>query len=322
MYTDAVSISALALSMKPSYWRHLYIQNLLLPLLMSQLAASDEECMEDEDSSGGIDDSISGVASTSTMRRPAASARGSEAVGDDSYVSNCWLCGGQEPLTTKWLGRLLDTLCWSAIRCHHRLLPDAAAKTSDRQRMLRDVDDWKLAVLPLRRSGDSITSRSYAREVAKGMITKRVGYNDQSQIDDDILMPKRPFCAHMRVWEGYNTDSASESFDGRVDKSESDHEDEGGRKCVRVKDYARLRKQSGNRAETNSSRGGDAVGGGGVARDRGAERLARRGRSQERQRRGRDGDRDRHRQSERSLLVSLSVRVYGPGPTEEPSALR
>ncbi len=96
--------------------------------------------MEDEDPNGDVGDSISVVASTSTMRRHVASARGSEAVGDDPYVFHCWLCGGQEPLTTKWLGRLLDTLCWSAIRCHHRLLPDAAAKTSDRQRMLHDVD--------------------------------------------------------------------------------------------------------------------------------------------------------------------------------------
>ena len=94
--------------------------------------------------------------------------------------------------------------------------------------MLRDVDDWKLAVLPLRRSGDSITSRSYAREAAEGMITQRVGYNDQSQIDDDILMPKRPFCAHMREWEGYNAESASEGCHERLGKSESVHEDEGG----------------------------------------------------------------------------------------------
>ena len=169
MYTDAVSISALALSMKPSYWRHFYIRILLLPLLMSQLAASDEECMEDEDSSGGIDDSISGVASTSTMRRPAASARGSEAVGDDSYVSNCWLGGGQEPLTTTWLGRLLDTLCWSAIRCHHRLLPDAAAKTSDRQRMLRDVDSWKDVVLLRRMGSEGSIARADARTIHKGL---------------------------------------------------------------------------------------------------------------------------------------------------------
>ena len=54
---------------------------------MSQLAASDEDCMEDEDSNGDVDDSLGGVASTSTLRRPAASALGYEAVGDGSYVS-------------------------------------------------------------------------------------------------------------------------------------------------------------------------------------------------------------------------------------------
>ena len=65
----------------------------------------------------------------------------------------------------------------------------------------------------------------------RGAIIKRTGYNDQAQIDDDILLPKLPFCAHMKFWEGYNTDSASESFDRRLDKSESDHEDEGEEVC-------------------------------------------------------------------------------------------
>ena len=32
----------------------------------------------------------------------------------------------------------------------------------------------------------------------------------------------------MRLWEGYNTEGASESFDERLGKSESDHEDEVG----------------------------------------------------------------------------------------------
>jgi hypothetical protein len=160
MYTGVVSISALTLSMKPSYWRYIALQILLLPLLMSQLAVSDEDCKEDED----VGDSSSVVASTSARRRLAASTRGSEAVGDDSYVSNCWLCGGLEPLTKTRLGRLLDTPCWSAIRCHHRLLPDAASKTSDRQRMLHDVDNWKGVALPLRWSSDGSTARADARE--------------------------------------------------------------------------------------------------------------------------------------------------------------
>ncbi len=275
--------------MKP-YWRSAHIHILLLPLLMSSRAASDEAYDEDED----VGDSISVVASTLARRRRAASTRGSEAVGDDSYVSNCWLCGGQEPLTTTWLGRLLDTLCWSAIRCHHRLLPDAAAKTSDRQRMLHDVDNWKDAVLLRRMGSEGSIARADARKDAKGIIIERAGYNDQSQIGDDILLTKRPFCAHMRLWEGNNTEGASESIDERLGKSESDHEDDGGRKRVGVTDYARLRTHSGTRAEAKSSRGGDAVGGGGVARDRGAER----GRSQERQRRGRHGG--RHRQPKRS----------------------
>ena len=110
----------------------------------------------------------------------------------------CWLCGGQEPLTTKRPGRLLDTLCWSAIRCHHRLLPDAAAKTSDRQRMLRDVESWKDDVRLRRMGSEGIIARA-DRKDAKGIIIERAGYNDQSQIGDDILLTKRPFCAHAFV---------------------------------------------------------------------------------------------------------------------------
>jgi hypothetical protein len=100
--------------------------------------------------------------------------------------------------------------------------------------------------------------------------------------------------------KGYDTEGASESFDGRLGQERVGSRGRRGRKCVRVTDYARLLKQSGIRAETKSSRGGDAVGGGGVARDRVAERLARRGRSQESQRRGRHGGRDRHRRPKRS----------------------
>ena len=65
------------------------------------------------------------------------------------------------------------------------------------------------------------------RKDAKGIVIERAGDNDQSQIGGDILLTKRPFCAQMRLWEGYNTESASESFDERLGKSESDHEDEG-----------------------------------------------------------------------------------------------
>ena len=272
------------------------------------MARNNEDEVYDEDED--IGDSVSVVAACSGRRRHAGSARGSDGGGDDSHVCNCWLCGGPGPVTKTWLGRVLDLPCWNAIRCHNRLLPDAAAKAADRLRMLHYTEEWKTSVLPLRRSYDGGGfTRAEARAVAKGAIIKSIGYNDQAEIADDILLPKRAFCSYMRLWEGYNTESASESFDGRLGKSESDHEDEGGRKCVRVKDYQRLRKQSGRRGETTASRGGDANGGGAVTRDRGAERPARRGRSRERQRRGRHEDRDRRTQPERSRSPAPSSRV-------------
>ena len=59
--------------------------------------------------------------------------------------------------------------------------------------MLRDVDSWKDVVLLRRMGSEGSIARADAREDAKGIIIERTGYSNQSQIEDDILLPKRPF---------------------------------------------------------------------------------------------------------------------------------
>ena len=69
---------------------------------------------------------------------------------------------------------------------------------------------------------------------------------------------KRRFISYMVFWEGYGSDTASESFERRLQCSDSDHENERGAKQIRTQDNVRIRKVAGKRTTTatKSSRRG------------------------------------------------------------------
>lgn len=140
----------------------------------------------------------------------------------------------------------------NGVRCHQRLLRAQEEKGKDDRLLNNQAADWKARVLPLvcGRPGE----RQYgARQAARQRIVQQETFVEEAEIEDDLLLTKPRFTAYMRFWEGYGTDSASESFERRAEISE--HEDDRGWPAVRVKDNPRVRAARGRRASTRA--GGD-----------------------------------------------------------------
>ena len=144
---------------------------------------------------------------------------------------------------------------------------------------------WFVAQLLTVRSED-------ARRAVCAQIKNRETHIDSGQVEDDLSPTKRRLISYMVFREGHGSDTASESFERRLQCSDSDHDNKRGQKVIRAQDSVRIRKVTGKRtttAATKSSRRG---------RDREAPkdsgRSCKQGRDKERRRdRGqdvRDGD--------------------------------
>ena len=104
---------------------------------------------------------------------------------------------------------------------------------------------------------DSEHRSEAARRAARARIKNREIYIDSAQVEDDILLTTRRLISYMGFWEGDGSDTASESFERRMQCSDSDHENERGEKQIRTQDNAQIRKATGKRtttAATKSSR--------------------------------------------------------------------
>ena len=157
----------------------------------------------------------------------------------------CDLC--KEPGVTpkKWRGMLFDQRCWNAIRAHQRLLKTPEAKQADQRLLSEDPEAWRQRVLPLAALGDG-DSRYIARKAAKKTIFEdEVTFKETSEINTDLMLNKNRFKAYMRFWENYGDESGSDSFQARLNESDSSHLDSDNEPRVRVKDNTRLQSKEG-----------------------------------------------------------------------------
>lgn len=162
-------------------------------------------------------------------------------------LDTCWLCEEEEGECIKvWRQHPLHMKCFNAIRCHQRLLHTTEEKEQDKDLFVIDPAGWKAGVLGL--VVDKPGSRDLgARQLHRAEIAERTSYQDKSQILDDLLLTKARFKSYTKFWDGYNSDSASESWERRHDETDSDHENHRGEAQVRVQDNSRLRDQTGRR---------------------------------------------------------------------------
>ena len=159
----------------------------------------------------------------------------------------CWLCDAPMVVgqaSNKWYDRELHNRCFTAVRCHKQLLEN-------------DEKEWTSMVRGL--VADNELRSEAARRAARAQIKNRETCIDSGQVEDDLLLTKRRFISYVGFWEGYGSDTASESFDRRLQCSDSDHENERSEKQISPEDNVRIRKVTGKRtttAGTKSSRRG------------------------------------------------------------------
>ena len=119
---------------------------------------------------------------------------------------------------------------------------------------------WRKSVVRGLGADDELRSEA-ARRAARAQIKNRETYIDSGQVEDDLLLTKRRFISYMGFWEGYGSDTASESLERRLQCSDNNHENERGEKQIRTQDNARIRKVTGKRTTTaaikSSRRGRD-----------------------------------------------------------------
>ena len=206
---------------------------------------------------------------------------------------SCWLCDAPMVVgqaSNKWYNRELHNGCFNAVRCHKRLLKTTADKEVEKQLLESDEEEWTSVVRGL--VADNELRSEAARRAARAQIKNRETYIDSGQVEDDLLLTKRRSTPHMGFWEGCGSDTASESFERRLQCSDSDHENERGEKQIRTQDNVRIRKVTGKRtttAATKSSRRGrdrEAPEDSGRSCKQGRDRGRRRDRGQD----VRDGD--------------------------------
>ena len=94
------------------------------------------------------------------------------------------------------------------------MLKTTADKEVDKQLLENDEEEWKSVVRGL--VAENELRSEAARRAARAQIKNRETYIDSGQVEDDLLLTKRRFISYMGVWEGYGSDTASESFERRL----------------------------------------------------------------------------------------------------------
>ena len=101
---------------------------------------------------------------------------------------------------------------------------------------------------------DSEHRSEAARRAARAHIKNRETCIDSDQVEDDLLLTTRRLISSTGFWEGDGSDTASESFERRLQCSDSDHENERGEKEIRTQDNVRIRKATGKRTTTAATK--------------------------------------------------------------------
>lgn len=210
----------------------------------------------------------------------------------------CFLCE-DAGATCKYRGLDFHNHCQNATRAHYRLLVDKDDRVVEDELALNDAKAWRSKILPLVVAPGEARARATISQHKKDHIEAFV---ERSSDKGDLLLTKTRFIKWMEFNEGYNSESASESFDRRVDGSVSEHYNSDDEPRARVKDNERLVVRRGSRTTTNS-------------RLRSSGHGARRGSAASDAARSRSRDRRRRRRTSGCRAPSPS-----PAPTQASAA--
>ena len=138
--------------------------------------------------------------------------------GDAGAVS--FLCG--EAVATakifKYQTMTLHPQCALACRAHWRIL-DPKDRKIDQKFRETNPEEWKAPVLGLVTKGGEKRSIKGHRD----KLVHLAGFHETSSNKEQVLLTKRRFKQFMKFWEGYESDSGSESWERRRAASESSH---------------------------------------------------------------------------------------------------
>ena len=206
----------------------------------------------------------------------------------------CFLCEQAGDLDKEFRTEVVHSCCLNAIRCHLRMLKTVENKADDHLLFKDKLPEWRAMILPLVVVGDAHRTRKMVARHAAGVETKL--FREEASEQSFVYLTKRRFKTFHKFWDGYGSESASESFDRRHDETDSDYADEKGETCVKVAESAKSTSRTGRKLTTRSGSRRDAAAAPG------------------RNRSGSDGNEDRSGRDRSGSVRSGSVR---PGRSAE-----
>ena len=118
-----------------------------------------------------------------------------------------------------WHSLALHKPCALACRCHWRLLDSSEAKELDHAFMEQHPADWKANILPLVSTDGKRDKACVKGHLANLTHIKR--FTETSEKSGKRLLTKTRFKKFMTFWEGYGSESGSDSFMIRSQKGQA-----------------------------------------------------------------------------------------------------
>lgn len=199
---------------------------------------------------------------------PAKGTRSSSVAGTsaETVPEPCFLCEIHEGELHRYKGRLFHILCKKACLCHTRqlsLLPEPGrVRQKDSEMMQNQPAQWREIVHPLLMSEvGAVRSTELLQQHSDAV--SRCSYVDNSTLKGRVLLTKTRFCQWQKANEGCGSETASESFDRRLDEASTENacSEESDQPQVAVRENTRLQNRHGTVTQTrhrssNSSRTG------------------------------------------------------------------
>lgn len=146
----------------------------------------------------------------------------------------------------EWMSHEFHHQCFLGVRCHNRLLPNKESKVADKKLLQENPQDWKDRILPLVCVDGSARSRALVADHADNVSAKAFA---ESYIDKgSLLLTKARFINFMAKEEGYVSESASESFERRLQESDSEHRNSSDEEQVRARKNPTIGSRTGQLA--------------------------------------------------------------------------
>lgn len=192
------------------------------------------------------------------------------------YDEQCFLCcasieAGEEGHWRHF--HLHKSGCLSALRCHNSLLRGSsqAARDADAARFESNPEAWKRNVLRLMPPASGNRNATLLRTYGGELESFAEDYTQSGH----LLLPKNRFKAYHKFWDSWNSDSASDEFERRLEEQSSDYANSDGEAQVFTKENSSVRTRQGVRLASSS---GTGSGGGGSCRQGGGGDQRRRDR--------------------------------------------